>query len=78
MGLLQLLITFFIDFACSLRIQNLVNAKSRTQLQVSLDEIERNREVEKVFIPKMEQADRDKLYKGWKRAVERSLAWEEE
>ncbi|MBP3446961.1 MAG: glycerol kinase GlpK [Clostridia bacterium] len=44
----------------------------------SLDEIERNREVEKVFIPKMEQADRDKLYKGWKRAVERSLAWEEE
>ena len=44
----------------------------------SLDEIERNREVEKVFIPKMDQADRDKLYKGWKRAVERSLAWEEE
>ncbi len=44
----------------------------------SLEEIERNREVEKVFIPKMSQADRDKLYKGWKRAVERSMAWEEE
>ncbi len=44
----------------------------------SLEEIERNREVEKVFIPKMNQADRDKLYKGWKRAVERSMAWEEE
>ena len=42
------------------------------------DEIERNREVEKVFIPKMEQADRDKLYKGWLRAVERSKGWEEE
>lgn len=44
----------------------------------NLDEIERNREVEKVFIPKMEQADRDKLYKGWLRAVERSKGWEEE
>lgn len=44
----------------------------------NLDEIERNREVEKVFIPKMDQAERDKLYRGWKRAVERSMAWEEE
>ncbi len=44
----------------------------------SLEEIERNREVEKVFIPKMNQADRDKLYNGWKRAVERSMAWEED
>ena len=41
----------------------------------NLDEIERNREVEKVFIPKMEQEDRDKLYKGWLRAVERSKGW---
>ncbi|MBR3836021.1 MAG: glycerol kinase GlpK [Clostridia bacterium] len=44
----------------------------------NLDEIERNREVEKVFIPKMEQADRDKLYRGWLRAVERSKGWEDE
>ena len=43
-----------------------------------LEEIEHNREVEKVFIPKMEQADRDKLYKGWLRAVERSKGWEED
>ncbi len=41
----------------------------------NLEEIERNREVEKVFIPKMEQEDRDKLYKGWLRAVERSKDW---
>ena len=41
----------------------------------NLEEIERNREVEKVFIPKMEQEDRDKLYKGWLRAVERSKGW---
>lgn len=44
----------------------------------NLDEIENNREVEKVFVPKMEQADRDKLYKGWLRAVERSKGWAEE
>lgn len=44
----------------------------------NLDEIENNREVEKVFVPQMEQADRDKLYKGWLRAVERSKGWAEE
>ncbi len=44
----------------------------------NLDEIESNREVEKVFIPKMEKEDRDKLYKGWLRAVERSKGWEED
>ncbi len=43
-----------------------------------INEIELNREVEKVFIPKMEQEDRDKLYKGWLRAVERSKGWETE
>ena len=43
-----------------------------------INEIERNREVEKVFIPNMEQADRDKLYNGWLRAVERSKGWEED
>ena len=43
-----------------------------------INEIEHNREVEKVFIPKMEQEDRDKLYKGWLRAVERSKGWETE
>lgn len=41
----------------------------------SLDEIESNREVEKVFIPEMDKADRDKLYNGWLRAVERSKEW---
>ncbi len=30
-----------------------------------------------VFEPRMEVARRDELYAGWKRAVERSLAWEE-
>ncbi|MDD6276734.1 MAG: glycerol kinase GlpK [Clostridia bacterium] len=44
----------------------------------SLDEIERNREVERVFVPDMPQEERDRLYCGWKRAVERSMGWAEE
>lgn len=44
----------------------------------SLDEIEQNREVERVFVPEMEQPERDKIYRGWKRAVERSMGWAEE
>ncbi len=31
-----------------------------------------------VFQPKMDEDEKEKLYKGWKRAVERSLKWEEE
>lgn len=39
------------------------------------DEIAQNREIEKIFTPKMEKSHRDELYKGWKRAVERSRDW---
>lgn len=39
-------------------------------------DIESNREVDTEFEPKMEKAQRDKLYKGWKRAVERAKNWE--
>ena len=38
-------------------------------------EIEENRQVDRVFSPQMQQARRDELYGGWKRAVERSLGW---
>ncbi len=41
----------------------------------SRDEIENIREVAKVFEPQMPKDQRDKLYAGWKRAVERSKAW---
>ena len=41
-------------------------------------EIESNREVDTVFTPKMDTAERDRLYKGWKRAVERAKNWAEE
>ena len=42
----------------------------------SLDEIEANREVDKIFIPSMEATVRNKRYSDWKRAVERSRNWE--
>ena len=40
------------------------------------DEIEENRQVDKVFIPSMETTVRNKKYSDWKRAVERSRNWE--
>ncbi len=40
------------------------------------DEIEEIREVDRVFIPKLDKVQRNKLYAGWKRAVERSKNWE--
>ena len=40
-----------------------------------IDEIKDIREVDKVFEPKMAMEERDRLYEGWKRAVERSRDW---
>ncbi|MBQ2758445.1 MAG: glycerol kinase GlpK [Clostridia bacterium] len=40
-------------------------------------EIENIREVSKIFTPKMSAEDRNVLYNGWKRAVERAKDWEE-
>ena len=39
------------------------------------EEIEKNREVDKVFEPQMDMETRNKLYDGWKRAVECSKGW---
>ena len=41
----------------------------------NLEELELNREVDRVFKPQMDKAIRDKLYAGWKRAVKRSMGW---
>ena len=41
----------------------------------STDEISKIRKVDKVFEPKMITDERDRLYKGWLRAVERSRDW---
>ncbi len=40
-------------------------------------EINDNCNIERKFYPNMNDEKRDKLYKNWKRAVERSLSWEE-
>lgn len=42
----------------------------------NFEEIEKNRAVEKIFIPSMETTLRNKKYSDWKRAVERSRNWE--
>lgn len=47
-----------------------------TGLWKSTEEIEQNRQVDKIFIPSMETEKRNKLYTNWKRAVERSRNWE--
>lgn len=42
------------------------------------DEITKKWSVNRVFNPEMEQEEQVNLYKGWKKAVTRSLKWEEE
>ena len=42
------------------------------------DEINKKWIVDKIFEPKMEEIKKESLYKGWKKAVTRSLKWEEE
>ncbi len=42
------------------------------------EELLQNRVSQRVFTPHMEQAQRDTLYAGWKKAVERSLSWANE
>ena len=39
-------------------------------------DIENNREVDTEFVPQLDKAECDRLYKGWKRAVERAKNWD--
>jgi len=41
------------------------------------DEIKNNWALSKTFIPSMEKEERDRLLKGWHKAVNRSFSWEE-
>jgi len=41
------------------------------------DEITAKWKVDREFIPKMDKKLSENLYKGWKKAVSRSLNWEE-
>ncbi|NLX93577.1 MAG: glycerol kinase GlpK [Clostridiales bacterium] len=40
------------------------------------EEIEKIREVERIFTPQVDRETADKMYAGWQRAVERSMGWE--
>jgi glycerol kinase len=42
-----------------------------------VDDVARNWALDREFIPAMSEADRDRLYAGWKKAVSRSLDWME-
>ena len=44
----------------------------------SADELSQATASERIFEPKLGADERDRLYAGWKRAVERSLAWADE
>lgn len=44
----------------------------------NLDDVARNWAVDRVFMPSMDMARRDRLYRGWQRAVERSRGWARE
>jgi glycerol kinase len=39
------------------------------------EDIIRNRKIERTFKPGMDDANRDKFYKGWQKAVKRSMQW---
>ena len=43
----------------------------------SLEDIEANREVDRIFEPQMSMEERNRIYAGWKKAVERSMNWVE-
>lgn len=42
------------------------------------EDILKNRKIQKRFAPQMEEATRTRLYKGWKKAVERTMRWIED
>lgn len=41
------------------------------------DNIAHNRLIDKTFTPEMDEATRAKLYSGWQKAVQRTMAWED-
>jgi glycerol kinase len=49
-----------------------------TKFWSSQEEIAKQWQIEKTFEPQMSADERDALYAGWQRAVERSKAWAED
>jgi glycerol kinase len=55
-----------------------VGAAYLAGIQIGLwkkDDIIKNRKIQKRFVPKMENTTREKLYNGWKKAVQRTIGW---
>ena len=44
----------------------------------SLDDIQQNKQSDKIFTPSMQEAERNKLLKRWQKAVQRCKNWEDE
>ncbi|WP_020146784.1 glycerol kinase GlpK [Thioalkalivibrio sp. ALJ15] len=42
------------------------------------DELEQNSQLDRVFEPQMDAATRDRYYRGWKKAVKRTMGWARE
>jgi glycerol kinase len=42
------------------------------------NDITQNRRIQKKFSPQMDKATRDRLYKGWQKAVKRTMGWVDE
>lgn len=40
------------------------------------DDLRQNWGVDRTFVPQLAEADRERLYRGWQKAVERSFGWE--
>jgi len=43
----------------------------------NMEDILKNRKIDREFIPKMSEEKRNHLYKNWKKAVKRSMDWED-
>ena len=43
----------------------------------NLDDIQSNREVDRIFVPTVDGETRDSMLRGWHKAVERSKNWED-
>ena len=44
----------------------------------NIDDLKKTKKLDRTFSPQMDESKRKKLYKGWKKAVERTMAWERE
>ena len=44
----------------------------------NIDEIRQNHIIEKQFVPKMQEEEKERKVKAWNKAVKRALAWKDD